>query len=109
VFFIGIGIGAASNSIITNKIGRKRAIIACHTLMIIAMSVMVACSFTPWVFGTCTVLVGVAFGTGEIAAFVTLSEFVDTEHRNYFLGSMNATWGIAAFLTAVLYEVFGDW
>jgi MFS family permease len=55
------------------------------------------------------VAVGVAFGTGEIAAFVTLSEFIDTEHRNYFLGSMNATWGLAAFLTAVLYEIFGDW
>lgn len=46
---------------------------------------------------------------GEIAAIVTLSEFIDKEHRNVFLGLMNISWGISAFGMAYLYSLYEDW
>jgi len=53
--------------------------------------------------------IGLAYGVGEIAAFVTLSEFIDKEHRNVYLGLMNISWGIAAFGMAYLYSIYEDW
>lgn len=40
---------------------------------------------------------------------MTLSEFVDSQNRNYYLGSMNITWGLAALIMAALYELHKDW
>jgi MFS family permease len=77
IFFVGIGIGAASNGFLTNKYGRKLVLIFCQLGIIMAEIAMVVGDVGPGLYGACTVVVGIGFGCGEIAAFVTMSEFVD--------------------------------
>ena len=58
--------------------------------------------------GFCFVI-GLSFGGAEFAVFVLMSEYVDTEFRNRFLGLLQTMWGLSIILTACLFAIDENW
>ena len=54
-------------------------------------------------------VIGAGFGGAEFACFVLLSEYVDCEYRNRYLGMMQAMWGLSIILISAMYWINSDW
>jgi len=54
-------------------------------------------------------VIGLSFGGAEFAVFVLMSEYVDTEFRNRFLGLLQTMWGLSIILTACLFAIDENW
>jgi MFS family permease len=60
-------------------------------------------------FNVLTLISGFAFGGIEIITFVLLSEFIDSNYRNYFIGALNSASGVAMLFSSVNAWVLYEW
>jgi hypothetical protein len=72
----------------------------CEGIMIGSLVVSLA-SLTETMFNVTILFSGFAFGGIEIICFVQLSEFIDSSYRNYYLGALNSSSGVAMLFASV--------
>jgi MFS family permease len=86
-YFLGIGIGSLTLSWYSNNFGRKPALLICQGILAFGLLGSNFASTTD-VYAAFCFIIGLGFGGAEFACFVLLSEFVDVQNRNTYLGLM---------------------
>eukprot|EP00960_Hanusia_phi_P003896 114767-Hanusia_phi.AAC.4 len=101
IFFSGFGFGSFFGGILSDKIGRRKAIFVVNALQLVGSGSFVASNY--YVYALFRLFAGAGCGAGIVVNFVLMMEFVGNKHRGWMGGfGMNGLWSLGGLVIGLL-------